>query len=882
VSAPSQCVSSTPFVQEIDIPLGLGASIGAVGSSGQANLIGLISLAPCMNVNADWSSHHLKSLSAIASFTEKATLTAKVQVTGSLTHTFESPKLLSPDFWVDIGGVPLLVRFTASLVADVNVDGNVNITANASQRATADAGFQYLDGKTTPVNPKASFGVTPGLFKLDGSIDGKIDGGVKLGVEIGVSFVPGWLGDFASITPSIQPDFFYQFTSGRPETDNWGLEASAGAELDLGGEKTLSIETPELTIFDYLIWKDTIPPNPLIHSVTPNTATVAAPSMYLNVTGANFVQDSVVEFNGTPLPTSFLSAGALKAWLPAEQITRPGTFDVSVLDVNSGEVTHWLPFVVNPGTQGVSISPLSVTVPGGQVQTFAAAVSGGGNITWKILEGASGGSITNTGIYTAPPTTGIFHVGAINTAVPSKSAYATVKVTNGVVVATIHSFDRAVDGDLPWGGLIQGASGVFYGTAYAGGDSSCPVQNTGGCGTLYRMNSIGDVTVLHSFSGADGAFPIGHPTLASNGNLYGTTEFGGSNFSGCTISGTSISAGCGTVYKSDEFGDLTRIYSFTSFDTSSGVAPWAALVQGSDGNLYGTASEGSDTSCGYSMNFFSRSGCGSVFTIDPSNNLTVLHSFDGNDGAYPQAALMQASDGTFWGMTVGGGDSSCSALMSPGCGSIYEMDKGGNIDASYQLEKADGTASESPMIQSRDGDLYGVGQFAGTGPCGGNASVSGCGTVFKTDLAGNITVLHNFSGPDGAYPTGIIQAKDGFFYGTTDSGGDMSCSGEYGPGCGTVFRMDSAGNITVLYAFTGAPDGRSPESGVIQGIDGNLYGTTAGGGANSNGAAFRISNLRTLSSAALPEPSPEKQELRPRTIPEMKPQAVPMLVGPSN
>lgn len=139
--------------------------------------------------------------------------------------------------------------------------------------------------------------------------------------------------------------------------------------------------------------------------------------------------------------------------------------------------------------------------------------------------------------------------------------------------------------------------------------------------------------------------------------------------------------------------------------------------------------------------------------------------------------------------------------------------------------------------------------FGGSTTCSGGAQWQGCGTVFKIDSTGNFKSLHSFSGPDGAYPIAIMQASDGYFYGTTEGGGDASCAGRYGPGCGTVFRMDSAGNVTVLYAFTGQSDGSWPESAVIQGTDGSLYGTTAYGGVNDDGVIFRISNLAILSQA---------------------------------
>jgi uncharacterized repeat protein (TIGR03803 family) len=168
----------------------------------------------------------------------------------------------------------------------------------------------------------------------------------------------------------------------------------------------------------------------------------------------------------------------------------------------------------------------------------------------------------------------------------------------------------------------------------------------------------------------------------------------------------------------------------------------------------------------------------------------------------------------------------------------------------HSFTEADGANPWSPLILGADGNMYGATIFGGNAACSGGAQWQGCGTVFKIDTGGNFESLHSFSGPDGAYPTSIMQASDGYFYGTTEGGGDASCAGRYGPGCGTVFRMDSAGNVTVLYSFTGKSDGSWPESAVIQGTDGNLYGTAVYGGVNDDGVIFRISNLASLTLGA--------------------------------
>jgi uncharacterized repeat protein (TIGR03803 family) len=175
----------------------------------------------------------------------------------------------------------------------------------------------------------------------------------------------------------------------------------------------------------------------------------------------------------------------------------------------------------------------------------------------------------------------------------------------------------------------------------------------------------------------------------------------------------------------------------------------------------------------------------------------------------------------------------------------------GAIKTLHSFTKQDGAFPDASMILGADGSMYGTTIFGGSSACSGGAQWQGCGTVFKIDTAGNFKSLHSFSGADGAYPAALMQASDGYFYGTTEGGGDAACAGRYGPGCGTVIRMDSVGNVTVLYSFTGKSDGSWPESAIIQGTDGNLYGTAVYGGVNDDGVIFRVSSLTSLTQGAV-------------------------------
>src|ERR1019366_3915567 len=321
---------------------------------------------------------------------------------------------------------------------------------------------------------------------------------------------------------------------------------------------------------------------------------------------------------------------------------------------------------------------------------------------------------------------------------------------------------------------------------------------------------------LHSFNGPDGLNPYSSLVLDTEGNLYGTTSIGGS---GCQ------SQGCGTVFKITPSGNLNTLH---SFDKGDGYWPFAGLVQGTDGNFYGTTSQGGD------LNNCDHSGCGTVFKISPSGSLTTLHVFEGSpsDGSSPIAGLTQANDGNLYGTTASGGFS--------GQGTVFKITSQGALTTLYSFcpagfPCADGADPFAGLVQATDGNLYGTTEFGGA---------SGDGTVFKITLAGTLTTIHNFNGADGAYPlSGLIQASDGNLYGTTSGGGEgANCT--FTNSCGTVFRVTPGGTLTKLYSFCSQPnctDGAAPQYGsLLQGDDGSLYGTTWAGGANDEGTIFRI------------------------------------------
>ena len=431
----------------------------------------------------------------------------------------------------------------------------------------------------------------------------------------------------------------------------------------------------------------------------------------------------------------------------------------------------------------------------------------------------------------------------------SKHEGTVFRVTPAGVETVLYSFGGGTtDGGSPIAALILGSDGNFYGTTSGGGAS--------GGGTVFKITPAGVETVLHSFAGnnTDGNIPYAALALGSDGNFYGTTSSGG-RYS------------WGTVFKVTPTGSETVLYSFDCGNTDDGCIPHAALIPGSDGNLYGTTSSGGPT------------GAGTVFKITPAGVETALHFFTfGNiftggsstDGDTPNAALILGSDGYFYGTTSFGGTGDSGSLfkinltgtetvvysfntgsegqrplglIQGGDGNFYGTTRDGgtsNLGTVFEITSTgvetvlhsfvggatDGGFPAATLTRGSDGNFYGTTLYGGT---------NGHGTVFEITPAGVETVLYSFAGnnTDGNLPNTLIPGSDGNFYGTTSGGGSKDE--------GTVFRITPAGVETVLYSFSGGTtDGGDPRAALIQGSDGNLYGTTSDGGTNGFGTVFRI------------------------------------------
>jgi len=279
------------------------------------------------------------------------------------------------------------------------------------------------------------------------------------------------------------------------------------------------------------------------------------------------------------------------------------------------------------------------------------------------------------------------------------------------------------------------------------------------------------------------------------------------NLYGTTSAGGANSQG--TVFKITTAGTLTTLYNFCQqASCSDGNEPVAGLALGTNGNLFGTTYGGG------------ASNHGTVYQITPAGVLTVLHSFNGTDGNTPTAGLVQSPSGTFFGTTAAGGTGTL-------FGTIFSFTSAGKFTSLHSFAASDGSDPYGRLVLASNGSLYGATTAGGS---------SNLGTVFKVTASGTLTSLASFNGTNGMQPlSSPVQASNGNFYGATSGGGAN--------GHGTLFQMTAAGTITTLYNFcpvAGCVDGSTPSGFLIQATDGNLYGTTRSGGKSNAGTIFKI------------------------------------------
>ena len=370
----------------------------------------------------------------------------------------------------------------------------------------------------------------------------------------------------------------------------------------------------------------------------------------------------------------------------------------------------------------------------------------------------------------------------------------------------LFSFGSAPSAAAPYAGVVSDSAGNLYGTTSQGGAANA--------GVAYKLDAAGQETVLYSFTGgADGDCPYAGVIRDAAGNLYGTTYAGGTS-------------GAGVVYKLDAAGQETVLYSFTGF--VDGGYPRGGVIRDSSGNLYGTTYGGGAGKCNYEVvPAYLGQRCGVVFKLDPSGQETVLYTFrGGGDGFGPAAGVIRDSAGNLYGTTANGGLFNPGVCPDSGCGVVFKLDTSGNLTVLHRFAGGiDGSNPRAGVIRYSAGNLYGTTQ---------NGGESGNGAVYKLDAAGNETVLYSFTGgADGSKPwAGVVRDSAGNLYGTTYYGGTADW--------GVVYKLDAAGQETVLMEFTGGAGGGGPWAGVIRDPAGNLYGTAGSGGTAATGVVFKL------------------------------------------
>jgi uncharacterized repeat protein (TIGR03803 family) len=356
-----------------------------------------------------------------------------------------------------------------------------------------------------------------------------------------------------------------------------------------------------------------------------------------------------------------------------------------------------------------------------------------------------------------------------------------------------HSFgNSSSEGASVQAALVQGSDSNFYGTTETGG--------TNDLGVVFRITPSGVYTTLHMFAGfpTDGDSPQAGLVQGSDGNFYGTAVGGGTNFNG-------------TVFRISPSGVYTNLHIFAGFP-NDGSEPASVLVLGNDGNFYGTTSEGGTNNHGI------------IFRIGLNGTYSNLHTFAGfpSGAGQPEAGLTLGSDGNFYGTTVTGGTNNFGAVFR-----IGPTFTGTETVLHSFTYSPDGSNPYGALVQGSDGNFYGATAAGGT---------STNGMVYRISPTGAYTNLHNFAGPpgDGADSFArLVQGSDGHFYGTTSDGGTNNV--------GTIFRIGLNGGYTNLHIFVGSPtDGVNPSAGMVQAIDGSFYGTTFYGGLNHSGTVFKL------------------------------------------
>ncbi len=423
--------------------------------------------------------------------------------------------------------------------------------------------------------------------------------------------------------------------------------------------------------------------------------------------------------------------------------------------------------------------------------------------------------------------------------------------------------------------LTLNASGTFafstpiaYGSAYSVSiisqplGETCSILDATGSGVTAPVTTVTvtcvpqnpELTVIYTF-GTNGGFNDAY--WPQSGVVQGSDG----NFYGTSANGGNTEVNIvggnqttGVVYRITPDGTESLVHTFASGPNVDGIWPVGNLTVGADGNFYGVT-EIAGANC------LNQYGCGAVFKLSLSGSESLVYSFYNqlNYPSRPETAPVQGSDGNFYGTTVIDGELCTNQTY---CGAVYKVTPDGQETTLYKFGTNggiyDGSWPGSGLIQAADGNFYGVTSYGGLYGEGQGAVQWGNGTIFRITPSGTQTTLYSFGAggaADGIQPSGgLVQDSKGNLFGTTGGGGEF--------GLGTIFQLAPDGTVTIVYSFSGnGTDGSRPSSTLLLANDGNFYGTTIVGGANGLGTLYKMDasgNVTTLHSFSASEgASPE-------------------------
>jgi hypothetical protein len=399
----------------------------------------------------------------------------------------------------------------------------------------------------------------------------------------------------------------------------------------------------------------------------------------------------------------------------------------------------------------------------------------------------------------------------------------------------LYSFTGGTDGSAPEAGLTWDSAGNLYGTARSGGQTGPNCGNNYGCGAVFKLTPAGSgwtFSMIYSFAGGlDGDTPVGRVVFGSDGNLYGTTAYGGFSRPGDICAWGSLT-GCGTVFSlsppadriSPDSWNKVVLYRFafgmSALKAQDGANPTGDLVFDQEGNIYGTTTGGG--ACG-------GIGCGTVYELRSVHGSwveSVLHAFGtGGKGIMPLGGVIFDGAGDLYGTAAAGGQYSDGTVFQ-----LVPTSNGWNINVLYAFQgQYDGESPQAGLIIDASGNLYGTTEWGQGGAAGG--------TVFELSPSGGgwtYHLLYTFTDRGGPTASLALDAA-GNLYGTTRDGGIY--------GAGNVFKLTrsySGWTYTSLYDFTGGSDGAIPFSNLIFDLYGNIYGTAASGGSGCYGGGCGV------------------------------------------